>query len=94
MEEQTTQRVRALLAEAGNAHRDFEQSELKGVRDQDWPAWYARYLLAHGLHSLIGRDIGEDELANLLKACDLAYLRDQPQKSWQDYYAQRIVEVG
>ena len=94
MEEPTVQRVRALLAEAGNAHHDFEQNELKGVEDQDWPAWYAKYLLAHGLHSLIGHEIGEDEVAALLQACDIAYRRDQPSEEWPDYYAERIVKVG
>jgi len=92
VEEQAVQRVRALLAEAGDSHKDFEQNELMGVRDQDWPSWYARYLLAHGLNSLIGRAISEDELANLLQACDAAYRRDQSQEAWPDYYAQRIVE--
>ena len=94
MEEQTTQRVRALLAEAGNAHHDFEQNELKGVKDEDWPAWYARYLLSHGLRGLIGHEIGEDELASLLRACEVAYLRDEVQAAWPDYYAQRIVKAG
>lgn len=94
MQEQTTQRVRALLAEASNAHHDFEENVLKGVRDQDWPAWFANYCLSHGLHSLIGREMSEDELANLLQSCDADYRREQPQEEWPDYYAQRIVRAG
>ena len=94
MEEQLVQRVRTLLAAAGNAHHDFEEIELKGVQDQDWPAWYANYLLAHGLDSLIGRRIAERELAQLLEACDAEYRRGQFQEEWPDYYARRILEAG
>jgi hypothetical protein len=32
-----------LLREAERAHGDYER-EL-GRRDEDWPAWYARYIL-------------------------------------------------
>lgn len=94
MEEQTRRRVRELLAEAGTAHSDFEQNELKGVRDEEWPAWYARYCVGHGLHALIGRELGEDELASLLQQCDMEYRSGQPQEEWPDYYAQRILETG
>ena len=94
MEEQTMGRVRALLAEAGNAHHDFEENELKGGKDQDWPAWYAGYCLTHGLHDLIGREMGEDELAKLLQTCDEDYRRDQIQEEWPDYYARQIVKAG
>ena len=94
MEARTIERIRELLAEAGNAHHDFEQNELKGVADEDWPAWYARYLLSRGLLSLIGREISEEALANLLQSCDMAYRSDQPQVAWPDYYAQLIVAAG
>jgi hypothetical protein len=94
MEEQTKQRVRDLLMEAGNAHSVFERTELKGVRDEEWPAWYARYCLDHGLHSIIGREIGEDELAGLLQKCDVDYRQEEPREPWPDYYAERIVESG
>lgn len=36
--------VRA-LADAGNAHHDYEQGFLGGVRDEQWPAFYAAYAL-------------------------------------------------
>jgi hypothetical protein len=94
MEGQRKQRVRELLEEAGKAHSVFERNELKGVRDEEWPAWYARYCLDHGLPDLIGREIGEDHLANLLQRCDMEYRSGQPQEEWPGYYAQRILEAG
>ncbi len=32
-----------LLAEAAEAHHEYEQG--LGRRDQDWPQWYARYII-------------------------------------------------
>jgi len=41
--ELTQERLAELLREAERAHADFER-EL-GHRDEDWPAWYAGYIL-------------------------------------------------
>ena len=32
-----------LLREAARAHAEYERET--GERDEDWPAWYARYML-------------------------------------------------
>jgi hypothetical protein len=42
MTELTEERLEALLREAEAAHGEYER-EL-GRRDDDWPAWYARYI--------------------------------------------------
>jgi len=39
----TTERLAQLLREAERAHGEYEK-EL-GRRDEDWPAWYADYIL-------------------------------------------------
>ncbi|HEY3106270.1 MAG TPA: hypothetical protein VGJ49_05690 [Gaiellaceae bacterium] len=41
--ELTKERLAELLREAERAHAEFER-EL-GYRDEDWPAWYAGYIL-------------------------------------------------
>ena len=33
------------LADAGNAHHDYEQVSLRGERDERWPGFYAAYAL-------------------------------------------------
>lgn len=35
----------SLLREAASAHHTWEQKYLDGQTDDDWPAWYASYLL-------------------------------------------------
>ncbi len=43
MAEVTEERLEQLLREAEAAHGEYEQS--LGQRDEDWPAWYARYIV-------------------------------------------------
>ncbi len=33
------------LAAAGTAHHEYEQNLLGGKRDEQWPGWYAAYVL-------------------------------------------------
>ncbi len=39
------EQLEAALEAAGSAHHDFEQNALAGVYDEQWPGWYAAYVL-------------------------------------------------
>ena len=39
------EQLTAALAAAGAAHHDYESRFLKGERDDQWPGWYAAYVL-------------------------------------------------
>ena len=39
----TTEELARLLREAERAHADYERQ--LGERDEDWPTWYAEYIL-------------------------------------------------
>jgi len=41
----------AALTEAAKAHGIYEETELAGVYDENWPEWYARHM-AHTLAEL------------------------------------------
>jgi hypothetical protein len=43
MADLTEERLAELLREAEAAHGEYEQS--LGRRDDDWPAWYANYIV-------------------------------------------------
>jgi hypothetical protein len=64
--------IRGLLAQAEAAHGVYEQAELGGVYDQDWPRWYATFAVDHGMAGLLGRPVTADELARFLE------------RSWQE----------
>jgi hypothetical protein len=85
------QEASRLLAAAGAAHGVYETTELGGVYDQNWPVWYATWLLEHGLGELLMRPLTVPELADALAACDAAHRRERPAQSWPDYYAPRLI---
>ena len=39
------EQIQETLAAAGQAHHQYETEYLGGERDENWPAWYAAYVL-------------------------------------------------
>jgi hypothetical protein len=95
MMNRSQQQIAALLSETGAAHGAYEEGELNGVYDQNWPAWYAAYLVEHGLSKLVGGAVAVEQISQLLKQYDQDYQHEQPRESWPAYYARRIaVQFG
>ena len=95
MQEQAQQQIAALLSETGAAHGVYEEGTLNGVYDQNWPAWYAAYLVERGLGNLVGGAPAVEQLSQLLKRYDQDYQHEQPREGWPAYYARRlVVEFG
>ena len=86
-------RVATLLREAEHAHGEYETTALGGNRDDDWPRWYAAYLLDHGLSSILPGtiDMEVDDLASSLARYAADYERENPNWPWPEAYAQRLV---
>jgi hypothetical protein len=45
MADLTKEELTRLLREAEEAHGRYEKEELGGKRDEDWPAWYAEFIV-------------------------------------------------
>ena len=73
MPETKQREIANLLDKTLAAHSLHEKRELNGVYDQDWPAWYAAYLVEHGIGDLLGQAITPEQLAGLLKQYDEDY---------------------
>lgn len=41
----TFEQLAKALKAAGSAHHEYESNALKGERDEQWPGWYAAYVL-------------------------------------------------
>ena len=93
METTSETAVAALLREAETAHGAYETNTLGGVFDEDWPAWYAAYLLDHGLvdHLPGAPSLDVDTLAATLARLATDYERGEQTSPWPDVYAQGIV---
>ena len=84
--------LEALLAETEAAHGVYETTELNGVYDQEWPRWYAKYAVVHGIGTLLGRAVTADELARFLTTSwnELRNADPRPNDPWAAYTARRI----
>lgn len=83
--------IASLLDKTLAAHSVHEERELNGVYDQEWPAWYAAYLVEHGISDLLGQAITPGELAGLLKQYDEDYRAQPRSDGWPDYYAAQLL---
>ncbi len=93
METTPEKAITALLTETKTAHRVYETNVLGGVFDEVWPAWYAAYLLDHGLGDhLPGADsLDGTNLAAMLAWLAADYEQGDKVSPWPDVYARGIV---
>ncbi len=93
MHQSAAERVSRLLTEAEDAHGIYETEELGGVYDEAWAAWYASYLVEHGIAEVIGRSFTSDTLARVLTETFQEYrsTSDAARESWADWTARRLV---
>jgi hypothetical protein len=93
METTAEKAVAALLRETETAHGAYETTSLGGTFDAEWPAWYAAYLLDHGLadHLSDSKSLDVDNLAAMLARLAADYDRGDKTSPWPDVYANAIV---
>ena len=93
METTPEKEIAALLRETETAHGAYETSDLGGVYDEAWPAWYAAYLLDHGLGAHLPGAEGLDvtSLAAMLARLAADYEQGEQTGPWPDVYAQGLI---
>jgi hypothetical protein len=86
------QLIEALLGEAETAHAVYERGELAGVYDEQWPAWYAGFVVEHGLADALGHPVATEDVAALLTRGwqELKTAEAKPRESWAAWTAARI----
>jgi len=78
-----------VLRKAGMAHGDYEVNILKGVYDDNWPLWYAAYVVgALGMET-----IRPSVLTTLLAEADKAHQKQDPRADWAVFYANYITDT-
>jgi hypothetical protein len=81
-----------MLTKTENAHGEYESTVLNGVYDQNWPDWYATYLVQNGLDTHIGRKIAAETLSHFLRDTYALFKQENPTTTWQAYIAQKMLE--
>ena len=86
--------IEALLERAKAAHGEYERTELNGVYDQDWPRWYASFMVGEGLGSLLGRDVGAEEIGRFFVSSwdEFKATDGEAAEVWTVYTARRMAE--
>src|SRR5215218_6127799 len=93
METTPEKAIAALLRETETAHGAYETDVLGGVYDEAWPAWYAAYLLDHGLNDQLpgAESLDVANLTAMLAQLAADYERGDQDNPWPDVYAQGII---
>lgn len=86
------EKLAALLEQAAAAHHKYETEELDGVRDEQWPAWYADFLLNNGLDALMGSQADADDIAASLDEITEQQKTERNQHPWHIYSAAKMLE--
>ena len=83
-----------LLQRAAETHHMVWMKE-EG-NDPDWPIWYADWLIDHSVFlEILGRSMTKTTLVCMFVDMDKTYTSlDSPDQTWQEYYAERLMEVG
>jgi hypothetical protein len=92
METDTATDITSLLLEAEQAHGVYESIELNGVYDQDWPRWYAAYVIEHGLADVVGHATPLDRVTMVLESAYAEFDRADPKPadSWAEHLGRRM----
>jgi hypothetical protein len=86
------EQIADLLVATQWAHHQHQERDLGGRYSYEWPAWYADYLLDHGLPELLGRPLEKESLARFLAEVDKKHQAENPGQDWPVFYALRMAE--
>jgi hypothetical protein len=93
MDRDTTSEIAFLLAEAAAAHEQYEKAVLHGRRDTDLPEWCAEHAMANGLRALLGYEVSEEEVGELLRKINEDFVEADGQPPWAEFAARRLTHA-
>jgi hypothetical protein len=89
--DERAKRISALLHEAGETHHVVYR--ITDGDDPDWASWYSEWLTKLSeLPQILGTDVVRSELTYMLVKLAKDFEAERPGGSWEDYYAERLVE--
>jgi hypothetical protein len=87
----TLEQVGSLLLEAGEIHHRVYRI-VEGA-DDDWASFYAWWLIELSeLPALLGTKPVRSELVYMLVSLDKQYTAENPDESWERFYARQLVD--
>ena len=89
--DERTQRISPLLSEVSEVHHTVYR--MTDGADDDWASFYADWLIDHSeLPEILGSAPTRSHLVHELVDSERACAEAAPDKSWEEYYAERVVD--
>ena len=85
-------KIITLLNQAGGAHHTYEQAELNGVYDKEWPLWYAEYIINNGFNELVDQPFSADQLGLFFAETNQLLQQSEESVGWAEFTAAKISE--
>lgn len=85
------ERISKLLSQAAAAHHVFEETVLKGVPDQEWPDWYAAYVIENRMNELLPQPVAVPQLGQFLAESNQRYEQAGKPGTWAEFTAADLV---
>lgn len=82
-----------LLRRTQSAHHEHQVNDLGGKRNEDWPQWYAQFLVDNGIADFVGRKPKQAELASLMKQSSETFEAAGSQGEWADFVAGELLDA-
>ncbi len=86
-------RIAKLLTQAGTAHHEYEQTQLRGKTDAAWADWYADFLVTHGVRDIVGATVTPRQLSVGLAQATESHKKEHTGLAWAEYTAAKIAEA-
>jgi hypothetical protein len=90
MTEQTA--LADLLRRAQSAHHEHQVNDLGGKHSEDWPQWYAQFLIDNGMVDFVAGKPKQADLASFLKRSYESFEAAASKGDWVNLVAGELLE--
>lgn len=80
-----------LLRRTKSAHHDHQVNDLGGKYNEDWPQWYAEFLIDNGIADFLASRPKQANLGAFLKQSYEIFEASGGQGDWSDYIASELL---
>lgn len=94
MPDSVLKQITRLLERSHTAHAEYEASVLNGQYDEQWPDWYAAWLIEQGINDFLNVDLQTPELTTLLIDITEQHKQTDGAKNWYDYTAEQLIATA
>lgn len=81
-----------LLRRTQSAHHEHQENDLGGKTNEDWPQWYAQFLIENGIADFISKKPKQADLSSFLKQSYERFEANAGKGDWGNFVAGEILD--